>query len=397
MIHGDTLRSLAAHRGWPLITLYLHTHRTTAEKDQDRIRLKNLLRDVCDDLAATGMPRTETAALCEPARSLLDRDEFWRETSEGLAIFVAEDLTEIMKLDTPVPELGLAGDRFGLRPLLVARHQERDFFALALSKNGCRLFRGDGESIEQVALEDVPASLADETKYDQREESLQFSTVPGPQAVAGTGRAQGMFHGHGGEKDVEKTDLERYLRKVERAVAKQIAHEESVPLVLMGVEYAIATYRALDTSRAVAGQVTGATEELAPHQIHAAALAELAPHFAGRVDSVLAELAAKEGTGLVETGIERIAQAALGGRVRTLLVGEGLGPFGVVDRNTSGVRVVTVDTPRCLRAEPLPEIADECGWDLVDLAAAETILHGGDVIAVGPDRAIDGAIALLRY
>jgi len=399
MTHGDALRTLASHKGWPSISIYLHTHRTVAEKEQDRIRLKNLLRSASDELVAGGMAQSEAITACAPAASLLEDDAFWREGTEGLALFVADGAVEIVKLDTQVPEQAVVGDRFYLRPLFAAHQGERRFYALALDKNGCRLFRGDGATIEQVTLEGVPTSLADELKYDQREESLQMSTFAGPQATAGAGRSQGMFHGHGGEKDVEKSDLERYLRKVEKAVTK-VACEDSAPLMLLGVEYEIAAYRGLSTCRTlVDAHVTGATDELPVHQIHALALATLEPHFSARSQAAVAQVDDKSGSAVVTRDPARIVEAAVAGRVRILLLDDGVGPFGTFDREAFSADVVCADAPRLLRETPASaDSPGACGWDLVDLAAAETLLQGGEVFAFGgEDSPVTGVAALLRY
>jgi hypothetical protein len=399
MTHGDALRTLASHRGWPSISIYLHTHRTVTEKEQDRIRLKNLLRSACDELVSGGMAQPEATAACAPASELLEDDAFWREGTEGLALFVADGAVEIIKLDTQVPEQSVVGDRFYLRPLFAAHQGERRFHALALDKNGCRLFRGDGATIDQIPLEGVPVSLADELKYDQREESLQMSTFAGPQATAGAGRSQGMFHGHGGEKDVEKTDLERYLRKVERAVTK-IACEDSTPLVLLGVEYEIAVYRALSTCRTLIDEhVTGATDEMPIHQIHALSLAALEPHFSAQSHAAVAQVDDKSGSAVVTRDPAQIVEAAVAGRVRILLLDDGIGPFGTFDREAFTADIVCADAPRMLRESPASaESSGACGWDLVDLAAAETLLQGGEVFAFsGEDSPVSGVAALLRY
>lgn len=398
MISREELLELARHRGWPSISIHLPTHRDAANREQDRLLLKNLIKAACDELVTNGMSNTEAASLCSPASKLVDDASFWREGSDGLSVFVSESGVRVLRLGMTIAQSVVVGDRFYLRPLHAVLGAQRDFYALALDKNGCRLFRANRESIDQIELTGVPASLADELKYDQREESMQFSTVPGPQSIAGNGRAQGMFHGHGGEKDVEKTDLERYLRKIERAVTKAVGPDATAPLLLMGVDYAVSTYRALNTCPAVVDlQATGATADLPPHRIHEIALETLEPHFTQGVESALAQLADKTGAGLVARSADRAVEAAASGRVRVLVFDDTPGPFGVLDRSSVTASVTCVDPPRLLRETARADTA-ECGWDLVDLAAAETIVHGGEVIALqGEDAAVHGVAALLRY
>ncbi len=395
----DALVSLSAHAGWPSISLYLPTHRSGSAKEQDPIRFRNLLRSACERLIADGMRQPEAEAFCEPINSTLSDETFWRDTEDGMAVYVAPVGTWVLKLGVPVKEAAIVGDRFYLRPLLAARGSDSRFFALALSKNGCRLFAGDAASIEQVEIQDAPASLADEIKYDEREESLQLTSFAGQQATAGAGRAVGMFHGHGGEKDVDKIQLEGYLRKVEHAVAKTVSCDKEAPLLLMGVDYEIATYRALNTCDALADeQVSGSPDKLAAHQIHASALEALSERFEARVLEELQELSDKEGSALTSRNPAEIVAAAAAGRVKTIFIDDGDGPYGLLDRTTLTVEAISADPPQILRERPSDAAGAEAGWDLVDLAAAETTLHGGEVHAfAGEGAPVRGVAAVFRY
>lgn len=399
----DRIARLAGQRSWPSVSLYLPTHRAGSDKEQDPIRFKNLLRTACDGLTASGMREPEAQALCSRVHDLTSDSAFWRDNADGLAVFAGRDALEVVRIDATLPELSVVGERFYLRPLFAADRGERSFFALALDRSGCRLFAGDADGIREVELVGVPASLADELRYDEVQPAVQYSSVPTPASAAGGGRPTGaIFHGHGGEKDVDKVNLERYLRKVEAAVTKACAEAPGTPLVLLGVDYTIAVYRALNTSPAlVDAQVSGATDELAAHEIHARALEALEPHFESVVESRLQSLRDKAGTSLVSHSPTEIVAAAASGRVSTLFLDDGTGPFGTFDRDTLTVDSLCADAPRLLREGPPPEntaSGAECGWDLVDLAAAETALHGGEVIGfTGEDAPVRGVAALMRY
>lgn len=396
--------TLARNLAWPSLSIYLPAHRTSPEKDQDRIRFRNLVRTACDSLEAAGMKTQDAEKACAPLRTLADDATFWRDSvSSGLAVFCSAEVFLTVTTDVAPPEQCVVGERFFLRPLLSASRGDRRFFALAIDRNGCRLFRGDAGGLEQIALEGVPASLADELRFDETQEAVQYSSVPTPAQAAGGGRPTGaVFHGHGGEKDVDKVNVERYLRKVEAAVAKLVSAEAGVPLVLLGVEYELAVYRALNTSTSlVPEQVLGATDELAQHEVRTRALGALEPYFASLTQARLAELADRNGSSLTLRDAATIVAAAASGRVKTLYFDDSAGPYGLFDRDSFGVEGICADTPRFLResAEPSAGMSgEECGWDLVDLAAAETVLHGGDILAFsGEGSPVRGVAALLRY
>lgn len=402
-VDRDALVTLADHTGWPSVSLYLPTHRAGSEKEQDRIRLKNLIRAACEHLARDGMRESDAEAFCAPARAVLDDATFWRETTDGLALFLSPGDLRVAHTDAPLPEQSVVGDRFYLRPLMAAHRGDRRFFALAIDRGGCRLFRGDGASIDQMPLEGVPASLAEETQYDDVQESIQYSSTPAPQSSAEGKRATAaVFHGHGGEKDTDKISLERYLRKVEGAVRKTVACDAGVPLVLLGVEYEVALYRSLNSCPSIAEEaIFGATDEMPPHRIHARALEALEPRFATAMETELADLAEKEGSPLASHDAVEIVAAAAAGRVKALFFDDSVGPFGTFDRERFTVETVCADAPRFLRESGEPDGGPsdgECGWDLVDLAAAETALHGGEVHAfAGEDAPVHGVAAVYRY
>ncbi|MDP2400805.1 MAG: hypothetical protein Q8M66_02390, partial [Actinomycetota bacterium] len=103
VLDRGTLTELARHQGWPAISIQLTTHRAGPEIQQDPIRLKNLLRTAEEDLAKAGMRLPEIDALLRPARALLEDAAFWREGSDGLAVFLGEDSYRVFRLDIALP------------------------------------------------------------------------------------------------------------------------------------------------------------------------------------------------------------------------------------------------------------------------------------------------------
>lgn len=397
-IDRATFTALAAHHRTPSISLYLPTHRTGGDKDQDRIRLKNLIKSACDSLVADGMRAPTAEALLLRASTLLDDTAFWRETSDGLAIFVDADDTLVFRVDTTLPEQVVVGSRFYLRPLALAYRGDESFFALALDRNRARLFAGDRAGIRELPLDAEVSSFAEATKYDEHEESLQYTTHASPESTNAAGSAIGQFHGHGGE-NVDKNELERFVAGLEKAVTAQIGAENTAPLLLLGVEYQLDAYRSVNTYRGLAPQqIEGATDEMTDRGIHVAALQALAPRFAAVVGADLAELTQKP-SALVSTDPAEIVSAAASGRVKTLFFDEAAGPYGVFDRELFAVSSICSAAPRYLRDTEDTEFAEgACGWDLVDLALAETVLHGGAAHAFDGEMApVAGVAAVLRY
>jgi hypothetical protein len=315
-----------------------------------------------------------------------------------MAIFVDAEETRVYRVDTTLPEQVVVGSRFYLRPLALAYRGNESFFALAFDRARARLFSGDRSGITEVPLDPAATSFAEATKYDEREESLQFTTHASPESITGSGAAIGQFHGHGGE-NVDKNELARFAAGVDKVVLAAIGPENTVPLVLLGVDYQLAAYRTVNTyHNLVAEQSIGATDELTDKAVHAKALEALSTRFADAVDDDLTELREKP-SALVSSDPAEIVSAAASGRVKTLFFDSATGPYGLFDRELFAVSSVCSAAPRYLRESADSESADaECGWDLVDLAAAETVLHGGAIHAfAGENAPVEGVAAVLRY
>ncbi|MDH4139494.1 MAG: hypothetical protein OEV43_02875 [Coriobacteriia bacterium] len=376
----EAVVDLARHFGWPSVSMYLPTHRVRTQTTQDLIRFKNLLKSAGEELLAGGIRAADAAAILEPARALLDDSAFWKHLGDGLATFIGPDTFEAFVIDSPMLERVFVGDRFLIRPLLPALHGNEHFYVLALSKNRVRLLSGTRSGVEEMSLVDAPTSLAEALRYDDYERQVQFHTRT-PAAAAGRGQRSAVFHGHGGLPDVNKDNLLRYFRAVDKGI-HDLLRDDTAPLLLAGVDYLLPLYREANSYAHLADEaMPGNPDELTPIELHAEAVRVLEPHFRHAFETHLAELDRLAGTDLYSADLGRIVGAAHEGRVKVLFVPEHRTDWGIFDPASGAIE---------LHDERLP--GDR---DLADLAAAETLLHGGIVHTLAAEEAQSAAI--LRY
>jgi hypothetical protein len=329
-------------------------------------------------------------------------DAVWAGGPSGVAILVTPEGAEALWVDVSMPELAVVGDRFYLRPLFAAYVGEGRFWALAIDSNKTRLFHLDRASIDEVELpEGTPVSLADEN-FDDREEQLQYHTMPGATAEGVQGDAAAMFHGHGGQKDTDKVQRQRFMVDLSRGVIERIGAGSAEPLVLLGVDYLIEEFKAASAySHITSERIDGATDYLSAADVQRKALAALLPRLESAAKADVDEYRALTGTGKTSSDAAEILAAAAGGRVKTLIMDDSSGPWGWFDRATFDVTHLCAIEPRYLRdtaGTPSDPDMFDCGWDLTDLAAAETVRHGGTVRAFRGEQApITGAAAVFRY
>ena len=381
LLRGADLRELIEHPGAPAVSVFLPTHRTRAEREQDPIRLRNQLDEAEARLVSDGARRPDVHAMLAPARDLLDSSIFWSYQSDGLAVFLAPGWSRVLRLPLSLPELVVVGDHFHVKPLLDLLTYDHRFFVLALSQHGVRLLQGSRHDVQEVDLGDAPMSLAQVLKYDdlERQHNLHVATR------GGTG-ARVVFHGHGAGGEVDKALLDRWVRAVDDGVA-QFLNGQDAPLVLAGVGYEQAMFRSATRYRHVLGAgIEGNPEQLSAEHLHARAWEIVEPVMAEarKLAAERFQEAAGRGSGAA-CEVEHVAAEAITSRVEILFVPVGVQIWGAVDPRTGDVTVHDAWEP-----------GDE---DLLDRAAVETMLAGGTVYTVAAQD-VPGpgpAAALLRY
>jgi hypothetical protein len=376
----DDLERLTEERAGPCVSIFMPTHRAGTETRQDPIRLKNLLSRAREQLVDGGLRSTEADGLLEPARELLEDEEFWRHQADGLALFLSPDSFQRYRLPLPFDELVVViADRYHVKPLLPLLAEDGEFYVLALSQNDVRFLRATRHGVEEADLGDAPRSLAEALKFDDPEKQLQFHTGTG----GGAGGRPAVFHGHDPQGDA-KQDLLRFFRQVDAGVTEELKGRLA-PLVLAGVDYLLPIYReASSYPHVLEGGIEGNPEGLRPEELRDRAWEVVEPQFAQARLEALDRYGQLAGTGQTSTDLAEVVAAAYYGRVETLFVAAGSRRWGSFDPGSGTVH-----------EHGEPEAGD---GDLLDFAAVQTFLNGGTVHVLDPDEMPAGEVAaVFRY
>jgi hypothetical protein len=141
------------------ISIYMPTHRSPAETEQDQIRFKNLLNQAekrANEMeAAPGVFKDRFAR----ARRLLQNESFWLKTTEGLALFISAEQFFSYQLPVKFEELLVSANRFHIKPVLPLLSENGRFHILALSQNSIRLFQCSRFSDKEIDMPGVAGGL----------------------------------------------------------------------------------------------------------------------------------------------------------------------------------------------------------------------------------------------
>jgi hypothetical protein len=382
ILNREQIQALSEPREGPCVSIYLPTHRKSREIEQDPIRLKNLLAEAETQLVDSGLRSPLAQQMLNPAVELLDDYDFWQHQSYGLALFLADDFLLGYRLPFHFQELVIVTDRFHIKPLMPVLSGDGRFYVLALSQNSVRLLHGTRFSISEVEVEDIPESLAEALWADDAERQLQHHTSTSANSTRG-GRM--MFHGHGVVKDDKKDNILRYFQQIDRGL-QDVLGDDSAPLLLAGVDYLLPIYREANSYRSLLkDSIEGNPEELSEKELHHHAWELVEPVFQIALQGARARYAELTSTDRASKDLRTIVAAAYYGRVDTLFVALGAHQWGVFDPSSNTV---------LFHADAAPG-----RHDLLDAAAVETLVHGGTVYAVEPDRIPEDtpAAAIFRW
>ncbi len=378
------LNELFDHQAEPCLSIYLRTHRTGRDMDQDPIRFKNLLREAEEKLTEWGLRAPDARTMLEDASQLQGDTEFWRHLSDGLAMFFAPGFHRRYRLPVPVDESIHVGKQFYVQPLLPLLHGNGAFYILALSQKKIRLYRAGRYSLDELELEGVPRNLEEALQHEDLQTHLTHrswgtrasNTRRAKQSLGAPGGGSVVFHGQGSDEDPHKKDLAEFFQQIDDGVTRKL-HDEHAPLILACVDYEAPIYRAHNHyGNLLEAVIAGNPEQWSNDELHRRAWELVEPHLRKAQDDELNKFN-KLPADRISTDLKSIAEAAEIGRVEALFI----------PRNGNG-------NGSTRRAQTSPK--DE----MLEIAAGAVLRTGGDVFALPPDAMPPNApeaAAVFRY
>ncbi|MGH3650745.1 MAG: hypothetical protein ACRDU9_08560 [Acidimicrobiia bacterium] len=361
---------LAATTGRDLISIFIPTHRRGRDVAQDRIRLKNQLSEVEDQLGALGWrPRDRSERLAR-AEALLDDRQFWEHQDEGLAVYVWDD-GEITPISTShsLEATSTIMPVFLLRPLL----GELDVIpalVLALTRDEVALFTATKRSVERMDT-DLP-SFDDVNWFVDRETQRQQH----PDRV-GTSRNR---HGHD-PSDRSGEDLKRFLREVSAAVPDT---HRATPLVVLGDDDLVARFASLSERSTITPDNSGLSAPFSNDEVRQMTGALLADLARERSEASIAEAAEQIGIGNATRDVAEALPAAVSGRVGKVVVDRRAAPvWGRLDKSSLEVGTSQEKRPGDV--------------DLIDRLVIESRAHGAEVVSVESGIEASALVAIYRF
>lgn len=384
LLSEKEFRQLSGVHDSNCISIYIPTERAgeQVDKKHGQLRLKNSLKQVRTMLEQAGLSENEIGEILGGVEGLLGDVQFWRNQSDGLAIFIHEEKMYHYTLPLHFKTHACVGDHFYLLPVIPFFNDDGTFYLLVLSQQRVNLFECSRHFITEVYIEDLtPERLEDVVGYDYREKSLQHRSQQG-------GEAGTMFHGQGAGKDDKQKETEKFFRAVDAGLMK-ILHNEDAPLVLACVDHYFPVYKEITAYQHLFDKhVSGNPDNADPLLLHEEAWLLVEDYFRNQRESKRKQIQDLSAGGKTSREIGEIVPASIEGRVDTLFIQEGKDQYGIYDRTRRSVITEENESDRLYHAS------------LYNMAAVNTLRNGGRVFLAASEAMPlkdDEIHALMRY
>jgi hypothetical protein len=313
------------------LSLYMPIHRSSAEGEQDRTLLKNLLQQAARSLTGEDLIGNDASRILAPAIKLLDVPILWHANGDGFGLFLAPGFFRTIQLSGSCSEKVVVGRRFHVLPLLPEISDGGQFFVLALDENHVRSFRGDRYRLVEFEPPGLAESLAEVMKLDDPQKELQYH------ATAKGGWP--MFHGNAGGSDDMERQVQRFCEVVDQGL-HPLLRETTAPLVLAATVDLAAEYRKVTHYGHVWPHVIeGSPKMLTTETLYGKATELLGAYFFSGFGNALDRYHELAGTGQTSLDAAEICAAAWQGRVADLIVEPSACVMGMMDDATGSARL----------------------------------------------------------
>lgn len=372
------------------LSLYMPMARSFPDQEQNRIRYRNLLRQLREQLGS-GNNSSADPALLEPFDALLHDDDLWSQPRDGLAVIGGEGLFKVFSLHQTVEESVRIDQQPYLKPLLRVSQSAGTYQVLCVTRDAVRLFQGDQHVLDEVDLhDDVPRNLEQALGTELTDKNQTGNPHGFSRAADRTSGAARHEAGGGGKQDEIDIDRERYFRAIDKAVVEH--HTRSgLALILAALPRNQAAYRAISHHPHLLAE--GIAHD--PGLLDAAALRQYAGEIItrrhnARLDGILERYGAAQGRSLASNDIAEIGEAVFAGRVSVLMVESGRNLPGMVDVQSGAVQLY--EAPG--ESEPA-----STGADVLDQLIPRAVQNGAEVVVLPPGLlpGENGAAAIFRF
>jgi hypothetical protein len=275
----------------------------------------------------------------------------------------------------------VVADTFHIKPLIRILQSADRYQVLGLNRREIKLYEGNRDVFDEIDLASgVPRTITDALGEELTEPHLTVASYG-----AGAGGTP-MRHGHGSRKDEIDVDSERFFRAVDRAVLEHHSKPSGLPLILAALPEYHTLFRQLSQNPfLMADGIDTHPDALPADVLRERAWRVVEPQYLARLAGLVEQFGTAKSKGLGSDELALVAEAAVTGRVATLLIEADRHVAGRIDPGSGRIEYGDLAHPE------IDDLLDDLG---------ELVLNkGGEIVIVPAERmpAQTGIAAIYRF
>ncbi len=353
---NDFLTYARAQEG-PKVSLHLKTHRVHPDNKADPINYKNAVQDLQRQFEEGPHPRRDWEPIIKRMEQLLENQDFWTHTPDGIVVLAAGERMEVFPLQHDVKPMHRLGSHFHMLPLFRLEDSLGDAYLVDLSRDRFSMYLVSPQSLHEVETPEVKQSFPE--LFDDFDANANLR-------VGSFGGKDGMHYGHRARPEELEKDREKYFRYLSDSF-ERLHRDSGMHFILAGTTETVAHFQKIASGQKyLDGTIDKPLDAMDEQDILQQASVIMRPLVDQKLSTLTTEISNAGSANKASHDLGDIAQAAKEGRVGKL---------------------VLVDDPRDDQLDTLAAIVDD------------TLLNGGEVLAVAPqDRPLERDYsAVLRY
>lgn len=347
-----TLKNLNATRGNPALSVFVKTHRTHPENEQDSIALKNQLKVAQERLSNEHDKRTSDAILGLIHAQTDELDHNYN--LDALAIFANEHEATVLRLPFDVKERVILSDKFATRDLVRDMSEAVHYYVLVITSEQARLI----EAVNDRVVKELGNESERQAKMSELTFPIKNTTLPTGSKADRTG----------------SSDDDRYLKEFMNRVDKSVQEFyrlSPLPVILVGDSRTLGFYEQVcDNANVIIGKVEHLPnlKDGRADEIVAGVQEVVEAHRGIRYEQAKADLAKARNEKMVRTDLQQIYRCAVEGNTIKLLVRRGYIVPATIDE--TALTLLVADDPTA------QGVTDDAVGEIIEIISH----HGGEVV-----------------
>ncbi|MFC4737525.1 hypothetical protein ACFO4L_13060 [Bacillus daqingensis] len=334
----------------PFLSLYQPTERAGREKQSNEVVFRNMLKAL-EGALEERYPHVKADRLLKPLHDIASDRTFWRQVTEGIAVFAADERCIVYQLARPVKAITAVSERPFISPLIRVFQSADKYQLLGLTKNTFRLFEGNRYGINEVELPDDIATTKEEAVGAEKKEAhVDQVTYSGGNAA---------YFGQGGRKDEMDKETEKFFRYVDRYVTEHHSNISKLPLILVAVkEHHGLFHKVSSNTFLMKSGIKRDVSSVEMDELTKLAWQRIEPVYLEKTKKAVDAFESARANGKGSSRLEEIALALTENRLAHLLIEDGKNVPGHIEETTGEV----------IGAKPEERQAGDILGDLTELA-----------------------------